>query len=187
MCMLICCLIYMLKPELKPHLNYCRQIRFRGVWNKHTQEMVFFRCRYASCVASLFSPLSFYLLCSDMFLSPSPKFPSFRARSEVRDSDLPWGWVKDSPPPSPPWEMFCSPHFFILYTPESLILPWLTWQCAERAAVSGFWLYFRLFGWINKCPAASCVESLCVKIREKLNIKFWNVINSANVELKNYP
>lgn len=32
-----------------------------------------------------------------MFPSPSPEFPSFRGRSEVRDCDLPWGWVEDSP------------------------------------------------------------------------------------------
>lgn len=56
----------------------------------------------ASCVESLFPLLLGYLLCSDMFLSPSPKFPSFRERSEARDCDLPWGWVKDSPPPSLP-------------------------------------------------------------------------------------
>lgn len=67
-----------------------------------------------SCVSvflleSLFLPLSFYLPCLDMFLSPSPKFPSFRERSEVRDSDLPRGWVKDSLPPSPSWEMCCPP------------------------------------------------------------------------------
>lgn len=167
MCMLKCCSIAHVKATATNTSQLLLLNQIRGGWNWHTQETVFFRCRYASCVKSLFPPLSFYLLCSDMFLSPSPKFPSFRERSEVRDSDLPRGWVKDSPPPSPPGEMCCSPHFFILYTPESLILPWLTWQCAERAAVSGFWLYFRLFGWINKYPAASCVESLCVKMKEK--------------------
>lgn len=37
-----------------------------------------------------------YLLCSDMLGSRSPTFPSFRAGSEARDCDLPWGWVEDS-------------------------------------------------------------------------------------------
>lgn len=75
-----------------------------------------------SCVSdflleSLFLPLSFYLPCLDMFLSPSPKFPSFRERSEVRDSDLPRGWVKDSLPPSPSWEMCCTPPpLYFVYT-----------------------------------------------------------------------
>lgn len=155
--------LHMLKPELQTRLNYCCWIWFRVVWNKHTQDAVFFSSRCAPSLCSL--RLSFYLLCSDMFLSPSPKFPSFRARSEVRDSDLPRGWVKDSPPPSPPWEMCCplAPlHLFILYTPESLILAWITWQRAERAAASGFRLYFGLLGWTNKCPAACYMESLCV-------------------------
>lgn len=157
--------LHMLKPELQMCLNYC-SIGLGGVNTHWKQSSLDVDMLHASSLCSLRSP-STLLLCSDMFFSPSPKFPSFRERSEVRDSDLPRGWVKDSPPPSPPWEMFCSPHFFILYTPESLILPWLTWQCVERAAISGFWLYFRLFGWIDKCPAASCVESLCVKMKEK--------------------
>lgn len=62
----------------------------------------------AACVESLFPLLLCYSLCSDMFLSPSSKFPSFRERSEARDCDLPWGWVKDFPPRSLPWEMGCS-------------------------------------------------------------------------------
>lgn len=64
-----------------------------------------FKCRRvtwrAACVDSLFPRLLCCSLCSDMFLSPSSKFPSFRERSEARDCDLPWGWVKDSPPPPP--------------------------------------------------------------------------------------
>lgn len=86
---------------------------------------------HASSLCSLRSPSTYS---AQTCFSPSPKFPPFRERSEVRDSDLPRGWVKDSPHPSPPWEIHCFPHFFILYTPESLILPWLTWQRAERAA-----------------------------------------------------
>lgn len=42
------------------------------------------------------------------------------------------------------------PHLFVLYTPESLILSWITWQRAERAAGSSFQLCFGLFQRINK-------------------------------------
>ena len=112
----------------------------------------------AACVKSLFLLLLWYSLCSDMFLSPSSKFPSLREKSEVRDCDLPWGWVKDSlPPPPPPL------HLLILYTPESLILSWINWQSAERAAVSSFQLYFGLFRKINKCSSDGCMESLCLQ------------------------
>ena len=62
-------------------------------------------------------------LCSDMFLSPSPKFPSFRERSEARHCDPAWGWVgwvKGSPPPSLPsfperWAV-PSPSLYFVYT-----------------------------------------------------------------------
>lgn len=122
-------------------------------------------------MSSLCSPVFlFYLLCSDMFLPPSPKFPSFRVRSEASDCDLPWGWVKDSPPTSLLKRMAVSPHLFILYTPESLLLPWIHWQSAERkAAGSSFHFCFVLFGQINKFPAAKldgvimCV-CLCVLV-----------------------
>lgn len=138
-----------------------------------------FGCRcvmwHASCVESLFPLLLGYLLCSDMFLSPSPKFPSFRERSEARDCDPPWGWVKDSPPPSLPERWAVPPLLFILYTPESLFLSWITWQCAERAAVSSFQLYFGLFRWINKCFTGGCMQSLCVDLKKgKMELfPFW--------------
>lgn len=63
------------------------------------------------------------------------------------------------------------PHLFILYTPESLILSWINWQSAERAAVSSFQLYFGLFARINKCSTASCMESLWVQKKWKKNVE----------------
>lgn len=156
------CSIARVKTKTATRLNVSIiAAKSEGGWNKHTQERVFFRFRYASCVESLFPPLSFSLLCSDMFLSPSPKFPSFRERSEVRDSDLPRGWVKDSPPPSPPWEMCCSSislfciHLSLLSSlgsPDN-VQKELSYLVSDD---------FRLFGWLYTCPAASCVESLCV-------------------------
>lgn len=68
------------------------------------------------------------------------------------------------------------PHLFILYTPESLILSWITWQCVERAAVSSFQLYFGLFRRINKCSTAGCMESLCMKKeKEKKGKPYWKL------------
>lgn len=73
----------------------------------------------ASCVCdSLFPLLLCCSLCSDTFPSPSPKFPSFRARSEARDCDLPSGWVKDSPPPALTMRdgPIPSPSLYFVYT-----------------------------------------------------------------------
>lgn len=75
----------------------------------------------ASCVDSLFPLLLCCSPCSDTSPSPSPKFPSFRAGSEVRDCDPPSGWVKDSPTSrNPPWEMGLlpspSPSLYFVYT-----------------------------------------------------------------------
>lgn len=139
----------------------------------------YFKCRCvtwrAACVESLFPRLFCSSLCSDMFLSPSPKFPSFRERSEARDCDLPWGWVKDSPLPPCLERWAIPPHLFILYTPESLILSWINWQRAERAAVSSFQLYFGLFGLINKCSAGGCMESLCMRKRREKHGEFTDL------------
>lgn len=138
----------------------------------------------ASCVDSLFPLLLCRSPCSDTSPSPSPKFPSFRAGSEVRDCDLPSGWVKDSPPPTPSMRdgpapfLFPIPLFCIHLTPFFL-LPWITWQCAERAAVSGFSLYFGLFPEINKGSCARCMEPLCrqkKKKKKKKNGKEWETL-----------
>lgn len=59
------------------------------------------------------------------------------------------------------------PLLFILYTPESPFLSWITWQCVERAAVSSFQLYFGLFRWINKCFTGGCMESLCMDLKKR--------------------
>lgn len=112
------------------HFRFCHKMCttfffYQGFWNFWRP---CFGCRcvmwHASCVESLFPLLLGYLLCSDMFLSPSPKFPSFRERSEARDCDPPWGWVKDSSPPSLPWEKGCSSsslYFVYTWVPFSLL------------------------------------------------------------------
>lgn len=79
------------------------------------------------------------------------------------------GWRTPHLPPFPErWAV--PPHLFILYTPESLILSWITWQCVERAAVSSFQLYFGMLRRINKCSAAGCMESLCMEKKKEKNV-----------------
>lgn len=105
-------------------------------------------------------PSALLLPCSDMFLSPSPKFPSFRERSEVRDSDLPRGWVKDSPPPSPPWEMCCPPiSLFCIH------LSLLSSLGSPDSVQKESWIWFPPLFWIARMdPGASCMESLWMKL-----------------------
>lgn len=144
----------------------------------------YFKCRRvtwrAFSVESLFPRLLYYSLCSDMFLSPSPKFPSFRERSKARDCDLPWGWVKDSPHPPFLERWAVPPHLFILYTPESLIFPWINWLSADRADVSSFQPYFGLSGQINKCSTAGSMDSLCRQKKE--GKKTWKLYWSCSLK-----
>lgn len=126
---------------------------------------------YASCVESLFPLLLFHSLCSDMSLSPSPKFPSFTEGSEARDCDLPWGWVKDSPPSSAPSEMGRPPRLFILYTPESLILLDRLTMCRKSGCI---WFPAGLF-WVVLMDRYSCMESLCVNKKSERVETYWKV------------
>lgn len=105
----------------------------------------YFKCRCitwrAACVESLF-PLLLTLL-RHVSLS-HPKFPSFRERSEARDCDLPWGWVKDAPLTSLSWEIgFSYPSLYFVYTWVPYSFSDQLTECRKRGGIQFpalFWI-----------------------------------------------
>lgn len=150
-----------------------------------------FKCRCvtwrAPCVESLFPLLLCDSLCSDMFLSPSPKFPSFRERSEARDCDLPWGWVKPPPHhhplPSLRDGLFLSISLFCIH-----LSPLFSLGSSDRVQKE---LVYPVSSSISDCshrsisaPQSDCMESLCVE-KKKRGKKSGNFTESSDHAAEN--
>lgn len=105
--------LHVLKPELQTRLNYYCWIWFWVVWNKHTQDAVLFRCRYASCSESLFPPLSFYPAQTCFSLPPLNSLLSERDQRSGTLTCPEGGWRTPHLPPLhercavPPISLFC--------------------------------------------------------------------------------
>lgn len=162
--------LHTLKPELQNASQLLLLNRIQGAFGINThrkQSPLDADMLHASSLCSLRSPSTY----SAQTCFSLPPLNSLLSGRDQRSGTLtcPEGGLKDSPPPSPSIRdvlpppatisLFCI-HLSLLSSPGSP-------DNVQKELLYLVSDYFRLSGWINKGPAASCGQPLCGKIKKK--------------------